>query len=194
MLSSAADTASTGGAGVGSRVGAGGGVGSFVGAGAGAAVAGIASSDFLRTSGRACGAADAIGFAFAGSVPLGLGAMLALRPTPRSTRFTSRASRAIARRPAARFTGMSAASSSSTSAGRPLPGFRRAAAVREGVPDPLASSSFTRSRRTLASASPELGSFFGRTRATVPSSLMNTVRGSTSPPPASAPSAISSAR
>ena len=62
------------------------------------------------------------------------------------TRFTSRARRASARRPAARLTGMSAASSSSTSAGRPLPGFRFAAAVSAGVPEPLASRSFARSR------------------------------------------------
>ena len=48
--------------------------------------------------------------------------------------------------------------------------------------------------RTLASASPVIVSFLGRTSATVPSSLMKTVFGSTSPLPASVPSAISSER
>lgn len=94
----------------------------------------------------------------------------AFRPTPSVTRFTSRASRASARLPAARFTGMSAASSSSASAGRPAPLLRLLAAASAGVCDPLASSSFASAARMEASASPALPSRFGFTRATVPSS------------------------
>ena len=119
---------------------------------------------------------------------------IALRPTPSVTRFTSRARRASARRPAARFTGMSAASSSSARAASPVPLFRLLAADRAGVCDPLASSSRASAARIDVSASPVAPSRFGFTSATVPSSPTKTLRGSTSPPVGSACSAISSTR
>ena len=119
---------------------------------------------------------------------------MALRPTPSVTRFTSRARRASARRPAARFTGMSAASSSSARAASPVPLLLLLAADSAGVCEPLASSNRASAARIDASASPVAPSRFGFTSATVPSSPTKTLRGSTSPPAGSACSAISSTR
>jgi len=62
---------------------------------------------------------------------------------------------------------------------RVAPDLRFADAVNAGVAEPLASRSFARIARTLVSASPVGAALFGRTSATVPSSLMYTVRGST---------------
>ena len=118
----------------------------------------------------------------------------ALRPTPRVTRRTSLASRASARRPAARFTGMSAISSSSASAGSPARLRRLPAAARAGVCDPLASSKRVSIARIESSAPPAGPSRRGFTSATVPSSLTKTAFGSTSPPLGSACSAISRTR
>ena len=119
----------------------------------------------------------------------------ALRPTPSVTRFTSRARRASARRPAARFTGMRAASSSSASAGRPAPLLRLLAAASAGVCEPLASSSRASAARIEASASPVAPSRLRlHERDACPPRRRRRSCGSTSPPPGSACSAISRTR
>jgi hypothetical protein len=95
------------------------------------------------------------------------------RPTRMVTRLTSRASLASARRPAARFTGMSAASSSSDRARRFPEERRLAAAVSEGVLAPLASRSRAKMARIEASGSPAPPPRpRGLTSATVPSSAI----------------------
>ena len=155
-------------------------------------LAGSSQRSAWRGAGSRVGAAGA---SARGSSRRETGDAVALRPTPCVTRFTSRARRASARRPAARFTGMSADSISVAKARSPPVERRRDVAVSAGVVEPPASSSLARRLRAEASASCAEGSARrARTTATLPSSPMKTERGSTAPPIGSAPSATSNTR